>query len=87
MRLGEDESVINMKRLYYELKTLGFSYSNFSGVNFKGNMLCPVGNINILDSINSKAIRFNNSGSALWNRSKQLIENNFTMVYSFNFHK
>ena len=77
IRLGEHEDI---KRLQFELKPMGFSYSTFK--NFVN--LCPAGSVDLLEG---KSIRFNSTGSAIWNRSKQIIESNFTMVYSFNFKK
>ncbi len=59
---------------------MGFSYSTFK--NFVN--LCPVGNVDLLEG---KSIRFNSTGSAIWNRSKQVLESNFTMIYSLNFKR
>ena len=45
--------------------------------------LCLVGNLHLIDS---KHIRFNGIG-ALWQKTKQLIEADFNMIFSFGFKR
>ncbi len=46
--------------------------------------LCPVGNI---DLVEGKFVRFSASGGALWHRTKQIVENNFTVTFAISFKK
>lgn len=68
------------KRVYYEIKPLGFEFHGFK--NFVN--VCPVGNI---DLVEGKFIRFTASGGAIWHRTKQIVENNFTINYTLCFKK
>lgn len=43
-----------------------------------------MGNIDLLEG---KYVRFSASGGALWHRSKQIVENNFTVLFSVSFKK
>lgn len=64
----------------FEIKALGFSYIGFK--NFIN--ICPVGNI---DLVEGKYIRFTSSEGGIWHRTKQIVENNFTIIYSLSFKK
>lgn len=77
MRLNEHEDA---KRISFQLKALGFSYVGFK--NFIN--ICPVGNI---DLVEGKYIRFSNSGGGIWHRTKQVVENNFTIMFSLSFKR
>jgi hypothetical protein len=59
---------------------MGFSYVGFK--NFVN--ICPVGNI---DLVEGKHIRFSSSGGGIWHRTKQVVENNFTIHFSLSFKK
>jgi hypothetical protein len=46
--------------------------------------MCPVGNI---DLIEGRFIRFSSSGGAIWHRTKQIVEHNFTVMYTLSYKK
>jgi hypothetical protein len=77
MRISQPEEA---KRVSFELKPLGFSYVGFK--NFVN--ICPVGNI---DLVEGKFIRFSSSGGGIWHRSKQVVENNFSILFTVSFKR
>lgn len=77
IRLNNPEDA---KRIYYEIKPLGFTYNGFK--NFLN--VCPVGNI---DLVEGKFIRFSASGGAIWHRTKQIVENSFKVTFTIAFKK
>lgn len=73
--MGEDT-----KKVSFELRPSGFSFESFRTFNH----LCPVGNIDLVDG---KAVKFNGNDGALWCKSKQNVENDFSMGILFKFKK
>ena len=46
--------------------------------------ICPVGSI---DLVEGKYIRFASSGGGVWHRTKQVVENNFNIIFSVAFKR
>lgn len=82
MRLNSDHNSLDedSKKVSFELRPFGFKFDSFKTFNH----LCPVGNIDLVDG---KSVKFNSSDGALWCKSKQNVENGFTMSVTFKFRK
>lgn len=76
--VGRISPLEDVKRLSFEVKQLGFAYLGFK--NFIN--ICPVGNVDLIEGL---CVRLSSAGGAIWHRSKQAVENDFTILYSLRF--